>query len=112
MDWLLSPTTHMIELVPSKQSGSKGQRLEILTPKARADIHMNLPALQKLDSMLLETLHSMLNTEIWYTEVSSRAEGKNTKVKSSFTQGRILYVGRPSNKLIQRHQRRNSYLCQ
>lgn len=24
-----------------------------MTPKARADIHMNLPALQKLDSMLI-----------------------------------------------------------
>lgn len=24
-----------------------------MTPKARSDIHMNLPALQKLDSMLL-----------------------------------------------------------
>lgn len=24
-----------------------------MVPKARADIHMNLPALQKLDSMLL-----------------------------------------------------------
>ncbi|PHT66711.1 Rop guanine nucleotide exchange factor 14 [Capsicum annuum] len=79
MDWLLSPTNHMIELVPSKQSGSNGQRLEIMTPKARADIHMNLPALRKLDSMLLETLDSMVNTEFWYTEVSSRAEGNNTK---------------------------------
>ena len=26
---------------------------QIMVPKARADIHMNLPALQKLDSMLL-----------------------------------------------------------
>ncbi|CAN7056011.1 unnamed protein product [Brassica oleracea var. botrytis] len=29
-------------------------RSHIMTPKARADIHMNLPALQKLDSMLME----------------------------------------------------------
>jgi hypothetical protein len=26
---------------------------QIMTPKARADIHVNLPALQKLDSMLI-----------------------------------------------------------
>lgn len=26
---------------------------QIMTPKARADIHMNLPALEKLDSMLI-----------------------------------------------------------
>ncbi|KAK4374262.1 hypothetical protein RND71_004939 [Anisodus tanguticus] len=79
MDWLLSPTNHMIELVPARQSGSNGQRLEIMTPKARADIHLNLPALRKLDSMLLEMLDSMVNTEFWYTEVSSRAERKSTR---------------------------------
>ncbi|KAH0708355.1 hypothetical protein KY284_009782 [Solanum tuberosum] len=79
MDWLLSPTNHMIELVPARQSGSNGQSLEIMTPKVRADIHMNLPALRKLDSMLLETLDSMVSTEFWYTEVSSRAEGKSIK---------------------------------
>ncbi|XP_055812446.1 rop guanine nucleotide exchange factor 14-like isoform X2 [Solanum dulcamara] len=77
MDWLLSPTNHMIELVPARQSGSNGQRFEIMTPKVRADIHMNLPALRKLDSMLLETLDSMASTEFWYTEVSTRAEGKS-----------------------------------
>lgn len=27
--------------------------MQIMTPKARADIHMNLPALRKLDSMLI-----------------------------------------------------------
>ncbi|KAK4354816.1 hypothetical protein RND71_027010 [Anisodus tanguticus] len=79
IDWLLSPANHMIELVPARQSGSNGQRLEIMTPKARADIHMNLPALRKLDVMLLEMLDSMVNTEYWYTEVSSRAEGKSTR---------------------------------
>ncbi|XP_049355389.1 rop guanine nucleotide exchange factor 14-like [Solanum verrucosum] len=79
MDWLLSPTNHMIELVPARQSGLNGQSLEIMTPKVRADIHMNLPALRKLDSMLLETLDSMVSTEFWYMEVSSRAEGKNIK---------------------------------
>ncbi|XP_060173670.1 rop guanine nucleotide exchange factor 14-like isoform X1 [Lycium barbarum] len=79
MDWLLSPTNHMIELVPARQRGSNGQRLEIMTPKARADIHMNLPALRKLDSMLLEILDSMVNAELSYTEVSSRAERKSTR---------------------------------
>ncbi|XP_050231719.1 rop guanine nucleotide exchange factor 14 [Mercurialis annua] len=77
MDWLLSPTNYMVELVPTKQSGANGRTLEIMTPKARADIHVNLPALQKLDSMLIETLDSMVNTEFWYSEIGSRAEGRN-----------------------------------
>ncbi|XP_027362141.1 rop guanine nucleotide exchange factor 14 [Abrus precatorius] len=78
MDWLLSPTNYMVELVPAKQSSANGGIFEIMTPKARADIHMNVPALQKLDSMLIEALDSMVNTEFWYAEGGSRAEGRNT----------------------------------
>ncbi|XWS49377.1 hypothetical protein CRYUN_Cryun13aG0158700 [Craigia yunnanensis] len=83
MDWLLSPTNYMVELVPAKQSGANGRTMEIMTPKARADIHMNLPALQKLDSILIETLESMVNTEFWYAEVGSRAEGRNKSATES-----------------------------
>ncbi|KAF5749117.1 hypothetical protein HS088_TW04G01079 [Tripterygium wilfordii] len=76
MDWLLSPTNHMIELVPAKQNGANGRILEIMTPKARADVQMNLPALKKLDSMLIETLDKMVNTEFWYTELGSRNKSR------------------------------------
>ncbi|GMH26671.1 hypothetical protein Nepgr_028514 [Nepenthes gracilis] len=74
MDWLLSPANFMIELVPAKKSGTNGRTFEIMTPKARSDVHMNLPALQKLDSMLIEVLDSMVNTEFWYTEGSSHGD--------------------------------------
>lgn len=84
MDWLLSPTNYMVELVPAKQNGANGRTLEIMTPKARADIHMNLPALQKLDSMLIDTLDSMVNTDFWYAEgSSSRAEGRSGSGRQS-----------------------------
>ncbi|CAH8331330.1 unnamed protein product [Eruca vesicaria subsp. sativa] len=83
MDWLLSPTNYMIELVPTKQTDATGRSIEIMTPKARADIHMNLPALQKLDSMLIEILDSMVNTEFWYSETGSRAEGTNKTTSES-----------------------------
>uniref|UniRef100_A0A2P2KHC4 PRONE domain-containing protein n=1 Tax=Rhizophora mucronata TaxID=61149 RepID=A0A2P2KHC4_RHIMU len=83
MDWLVSPTNYMVELVPARQNGTNGRTLEIMTPKVRADIHMNLPALQKLDSMLIETLDSMVDTEFWYTEVGSRAEGRSKSAKQS-----------------------------
>ncbi|KAM0046533.1 putative PRONE domain, Rop guanine nucleotide exchange factor [Helianthus debilis subsp. tardiflorus] len=92
MEWLLSPTNYMVEL--------------IMRPKARVDVHMNLPALLKLDSMLimgriglsfhikgkgvrwvqshlrctLEMLDVMMNTEFWYEEVS-QAERKGESVK-------------------------------
>ncbi|KAL8150490.1 hypothetical protein V2J09_020298, partial [Rumex salicifolius] len=83
MDWLLSPTNYMIELVPAKQSGVNGRVFEIMTPKARADIHMNLPALQKLDSMLIDTLDSMVKTEFWYSEGSSHGEDKEESMRQS-----------------------------
>ncbi|CAN1143969.1 Rop guanine nucleotide exchange factor 14 [Linum perenne] len=83
MDWLLSPTNYMVELVPAKQNGVNGRTLEIMTPKARADIHVNLPALRKLDSMLIETLDSMVKTEFWYSEVGSRADGRNKSTGES-----------------------------
>ncbi|XP_057965917.1 rop guanine nucleotide exchange factor 14 [Malania oleifera] len=83
MSWLISPTNYMVELVPAKQNGANGGALEIMIPKARMDIHMNLPALQKLDSMLLDTLDSMVNTEFWYAEGGSRAEGRSSNAKHS-----------------------------
>ncbi|KAI3505398.1 hypothetical protein L1887_27527 [Cichorium endivia] len=83
MDWLLSPTNYMVQLIPAKQCGPDGRTLEIMTPKARGDVHLNLPALRKLDSMLLETLDSMTETEFWYEEGGSRAEGRNKNVKQS-----------------------------
>ncbi|WVZ74031.1 hypothetical protein U9M48_022261 [Paspalum notatum var. saurae] len=76
MDWLLSPTTYMVELVPTKQSGADGCMFEIMTPKARSDVHVNLPALQKLDAMLIEVMDSMIDTEFWYEEGGSRADGR------------------------------------
>lgn len=83
MDWLLSPTNYMVELVPAKQHGANGRTLEIMTPKVRSDIHMILPALQKLDSMLIETLDSMKNNEFWYAEGGSRAEGRGSSARQS-----------------------------
>lgn len=76
MDWLLSPTTYMVELVPTKQSGADGCAFEIMTPKARSDVNVNLPALQKLDAMLIEVMDSMVDTEFWYEESGSRADGR------------------------------------
>lgn len=83
MEWLISPTNYMVELIPTKQNGASGGALEIMAPKARSDIQMNLPALRKLDSMLLETLDSMVNVEFWYVEGGSRAEGRSRRTVHS-----------------------------
>ncbi|KAJ0989801.1 hypothetical protein J5N97_008157 [Dioscorea zingiberensis] len=83
MDWLLSPTNYMVELVPAKQNGINGRMLEVMTSKARSDVHVNLPALQKLDTMLIDVLDSMMDSEFWYSEGGSRAEGLNAGSRPS-----------------------------
>ncbi|XP_078446433.1 RHO guanyl-nucleotide exchange factor 14 [Wolffia australiana] len=79
MDWLLSPTNYMVELVPATQTAGNGRTLEIMKPRARADVHTTLPALQKLDAILIEVLDSMVETEFWYVEGGSRAQVKPGK---------------------------------
>eukprot|EP01018_Ginkgo_biloba_P004918 Gb_24552 [translate_table: standard] len=71
MDWLLSPANYMVELVPAKQSYANGRSIEIMTPRPRSDIHMNLPALRKLDAMLIESLDNIGQAEFWYAEGSN-----------------------------------------
>ncbi|XP_024979912.1 rop guanine nucleotide exchange factor 12-like [Cynara cardunculus var. scolymus] len=55
IDWLLSVTDHIVEFVPSKQN-TNGVDREVMVTRQRSDIHMNIPALKKLDAMLLECL--------------------------------------------------------
>lgn len=93
MEWLLSPTNYMVELVPAKQNGENGSMLEIMTPKARSDVQTNLPALRKLDSMLIEVLDSMVDTEFWYAEGGSRGEGQT--VSSGIRQTKKWWLPSP-----------------
>ncbi|KAI4963513.1 hypothetical protein ZWY2020_013965 [Hordeum vulgare] len=53
MDWLLCVSDHIVELVPTWQTFPDGTRLEIMTSRPRSDLYINLPALRKLDHMLL-----------------------------------------------------------
>lgn len=68
MDWLLSVADHIVELVPSWQKFADGSTIEVMVSKPRADVHTNLPALRKLDAMLLGFLDSCQETEFWYVE--------------------------------------------
>ncbi|XP_002978172.2 rop guanine nucleotide exchange factor 7 [Selaginella moellendorffii] len=68
MEWLLSVSDYIVELVPSWQSFRDGSNLEVMVTRPRSDIHINLPALRKLDTMLLESLDSYKETDFWYVE--------------------------------------------
>ncbi|GAU10994.1 hypothetical protein TSUD_112870 [Trifolium subterraneum] len=66
IDLLLSVTDHIVEMVPSKQTGKDGSIMEIMTTRQRTDLHMNIPALRKLDTMLLECLDNFKDQQEFY----------------------------------------------
>ncbi|MCO5582442.1 hypothetical protein L7F22_036338 [Adiantum nelumboides] len=68
MDWLLSVADHIVELAPSWQTLPDGSKFEVMVSRQRSDLHLNLPALRKLDAILLETLDNFVETEFWYVD--------------------------------------------
>lgn len=68
MEWLLSVSDHIVELTPSLQTFPDGTKLEVMTSRPRSDLYVNLPALRKLDNMLLDILDSFEDTEFWYVD--------------------------------------------
>ncbi|KAF5471604.1 hypothetical protein F2P56_008383 [Juglans regia] len=68
MDWLLCVSDYMVELIPTWQTFPDGSKLEVMTCRPRPDLYVNLPALRKLDNMLLEILDSFVDTEFWYVD--------------------------------------------
>ncbi|KAK6944961.1 PRONE domain [Dillenia turbinata] len=80
IDWLLSVTDHIVEFVPSQQKNKDGSIVEIMVTRQRNDLRMNIPALRKLDAMLLEYLDNFKDqNEFWYPskdETDERTDGK------------------------------------
>ncbi|KAM7511984.1 hypothetical protein LguiB_010859 [Lonicera macranthoides] len=71
MDCLLSVCDYIVEFVPASQNLHDGTEVEVMNSRPRLDIYINLPALRKLDAMLLEILESFSETEFWYAEQGS-----------------------------------------
>ncbi|KAJ6832724.1 rop guanine nucleotide exchange factor 7-like [Iris pallida] len=68
MEWLLCVSDHIVELMPTWQTFPDGSKLEVMTCRQRSDLYINLPALKKLDNMLLEILDTFRETEFWYVD--------------------------------------------
>ncbi|KZV37425.1 rop guanine nucleotide exchange factor 3-like [Dorcoceras hygrometricum] len=71
MNCLLSVCDYIVEFTPTLQHFKDGTTLEVMTSSPRSDIHLNLPALKKLDGMLQNMLESFTKTEFWYAEKGS-----------------------------------------
>lgn len=68
MEWLLCVSDSIVELVPSIQQFPGGGTYEVMATRPRSDLYMNLPALKKLDAMLLSMLDGFCDTEICYVD--------------------------------------------
>nr|XP_043623806.1 rop guanine nucleotide exchange factor 1-like [Erigeron canadensis] len=68
MEWLLSVSDSIVDFVPSTQQSPSGGSYEVMATKPRADLALNLPALKKLDSMLISMLDGFCKTEFWYVD--------------------------------------------
>ncbi|XP_076937163.1 rop guanine nucleotide exchange factor 1-like [Bidens hawaiensis] len=68
MEWLLSVSDSIVDLVPSIQQFPGGGTYEVMVPHQRSDMQMNLPALKKLDAMLISILDGFCNKEFCYVD--------------------------------------------
>ncbi|KAM7476427.1 hypothetical protein LguiB_023670 [Lonicera macranthoides] len=68
MNCLLAVCDYIVEFIPASQNLQGGSAFEVMRSRPRSDIYMNLPALRKLDAMLLEILESFQDREYWYVE--------------------------------------------
>ncbi|KAK9268635.1 hypothetical protein L1049_000392 [Liquidambar formosana] len=81
IDWLLSVTDHIVEFVPSEQKSKDGTNMEIMVTRQRNDLHMNIPALRKLDAMLIECLDNFRDrNEFWYVSRDAEEESEEGNV--------------------------------
>ncbi|CAN4123049.1 unnamed protein product [Withania somnifera] len=68
MDWLLSVSDSIVELVPSVQEFPGGGTFEIMVTQPRSDLYVNLPALKKLDAMLIGMSDAFSGCEFYYVD--------------------------------------------
>ncbi|KAK7292674.1 hypothetical protein RJT34_15525 [Clitoria ternatea] len=81
MNCLLSVCDYIVEFAPTAQYLEDGTIVEMMTSRSRSDIYINLPALQKLDTMLIEIFDSFQETEFWYVDQGS-ISGNSTRSRA------------------------------
>ncbi|KAF1890127.1 hypothetical protein Lal_00025460 [Lupinus albus] len=84
MNCLISVCEYIVEFAPTAQYLDDGTIVEVMTSRPRSDIYINLPALQKLDTMLIEILDSFIDTEFWYAEHGSISGNSTRSREGSF----------------------------
>lgn len=68
MEWLLCVSDSIVELIPSLQEFPGGGTFEVMVTRPRSDLYVNLPALKKLDTMLVSILDGFHDSEFCYVD--------------------------------------------
>ncbi|KAJ9179201.1 hypothetical protein P3X46_011016 [Hevea brasiliensis] len=81
IDLLLCVTDYIVEFVASQQKSKDGSDMEIMVTRQRIDLHMNIPALRKLDAMLIDCLDNFKDQNEFYyvSRDAPDSEKGNTK---------------------------------
>jgi len=99
IEWLLSVTDHIVEFVPSQQKSMDGTNMEIMVTKQRSDLLLNIPALRKLDAMLIGYLENFgSQNEFWYVSKDAN-ESENGNAGRNDDKWWLPTVKVPSNGL-------------
>ncbi|CAH2036473.1 unnamed protein product [Thlaspi arvense] len=70
--WLISVADHIVEFAPTQQTNKDGSSMEVMTTRQRTDLLCNIPALKKLDAMLLDCLDKFKDqNEFYYVKKDS-----------------------------------------
>ncbi|KAI3773365.1 hypothetical protein L1987_47892 [Smallanthus sonchifolius] len=78
IDWLICVTDHIVEFVPSKQNNN-GITMEIMITRQRSDVRGNIPALKKIDGMLMECLDNFKDQNEFTYVSKDDARSKSSK---------------------------------
>ncbi|KZV20104.1 hypothetical protein F511_00961 [Dorcoceras hygrometricum] len=68
MEWLLYVSYSIVELIPSVQEFPGGGSFEVMVTQQRSDLYVNLPALKKIDVMLINILDGFHDNEFYYVD--------------------------------------------
>lgn len=68
MGWLICVSDSIVELIPSLQEFPGGGTFEVMVTRPRLDLYINIPALKKLDGMLLRMLDGFCESEFHYVD--------------------------------------------
>lgn len=93
MEWLLCVSDSIVELIPSLQEfpGGGGGAFEVMVTRPRSDLCVNLPALKKIDTMLVSILDGFRDSEFCYVDrgiIVAGGGGSDDDDNEAFSSGR------------------------